>query len=90
MSSLRACLHVKFNFEQGTLRSFVYERYLVLQSIHWGQRVMERGLKYRTGMNLLSKFCIAVSATQKLNCVAVGVICVAVFFFGVFWRRKKC
>ena len=33
----------------------------------------------RTGMNLLSKFCIAVSATQKLNCVAVGVICVAVF-----------
>ena len=32
-----------------------------------------------TGMNLLSKFCIAVSATQKLNCVAVGVICVAVF-----------
>ena len=48
MSSLRACLHVKFNFEQGTLRSFVYERYLVLQSIHWGQRVMERGLKYRT------------------------------------------
>ena len=30
-------------------------------------------------MNLLSKFCIAVSATQKLNCVAVGVICVAVF-----------
>ena len=31
------------------------------------------------GMNLLSKFCIAVSATQKLNCVAVGVICVAVF-----------
>ena len=32
------------------------------------------------GMNLLSKFCIAVSATQKLNCVAVGVICVAVFW----------
>ena len=30
-------------------------------------------------MNLLSKFCIAVSATRKLNCVAVGVICVAVF-----------
>ena len=30
-------------------------------------------------MNLLSKFCIAVSATQKLNCVAVGVICVAAF-----------
>ena len=40
-----------------------------------------------TGMNLLSKFCIAVSATQKLNCVAVGVICVAVFF-GVFWRKN--
>ena len=38
-------------------------------------------------MNLLSKFCIEVSATQKLNCVAVGVICVAVFF-GVFWRKK--
>ena len=34
---------------------------------------------YISGMNLLSKFCIAVSATQKLNCVAVGVICVAVF-----------
>ena len=34
-----------------------------------------------TGMNLLSKFCIAVSATRKLNCVAVGVICVAVFFW---------
>ena len=32
------------------------------------------------GMNLLSKFCIAVSATQKSNCVAVGVICVAVFW----------
>ena len=32
-------------------------------------------------MNLLSKFCIAVSATRKLNCVAVGVICVAVFFW---------
>ena len=32
-----------------------------------------------SGMNLLSTFCIAVSATQKLNCVAVGVICVAVF-----------
>ena len=40
------------------------------------------------GMNLLSKFCIAVSATQKLNCVAVGVICVAVFF-GVFWRKNN-
>ena len=40
-------------------------------------------------MNLLSKFCIAVSATRKLNCVAVGVICVAVFFFGVFWRKKN-
>ena len=40
-----------------------------------------------TGMNLLSKFCIAVSATRKLNCVAVGVICVAVFFL-VFWRKK--
>ena len=39
------------------------------------------------GMNLLSKFCIAVSATRKLNCVAVGVICVAGFFF-VFWRKK--
>ena len=39
------------------------------------------------GMNLLSKFCIAVSATRKLNCVAVGVICVAVFFV-VFWRKK--
>ena len=26
-------------------------------------------------MNLLSKFCIAVSATRKWNCVAVGVIC---------------
>ena len=36
-------------------------------------------LKETAGMNLLSKFCIAVSATQKLNCVAVGVICVAVF-----------
>ena len=34
---------------------------------------------YATRMNLLSKFCIAVSATQKLNCVAVGVICVAAF-----------
>ena len=34
-----------------------------------------------TGMNLLSKFCIAVSATRKLNCVAVGVICVTVFFW---------
>ena len=32
-----------------------------------------------TGMNLLSKFCIAVSTTQKLNGVAVGVIYVAVF-----------
>ena len=38
-----------------------------------------RGKQHMTGMNLLSKFCIAVSATQKLNCVAVGVICVAVF-----------
>ena len=38
-------------------------------------------------MNLLSKFCIAVSATQKSNCVAVGVICVAVF--GVFWRKNN-
>ena len=37
-----------------------------------------------TGMNLLSKFCIAVSATQKSNCVAVGVICVA-----VFWRKNN-
>ena len=38
----------------------------------------------RSGMNLLSKFCIAVSATRKWNCVAVGVICVAVFllYFG--------
>ena len=35
---------------------------------------------YNSGMNLLSKFCIAVSATRKWNCVAVGVICVAVFF----------
>ena len=35
------------------------------------------------GMNLLSKFCIAVSASRKLNCVAVGVICVAVFFWCV-------
>ena len=32
-------------------------------------------------MNLLSKFCIALSATRKLNCVPVGAICVAVFFF---------
>ena len=39
-----------------------------------------------TGMNLLSKFCIAVSATGKLNCVAVGVICVAVFF-GVLEKK---
>ena len=39
-----------------------------------------------TGMNLLSKFCIAVSATRKLNCVAVGVICVAVFF-GVLEKK---
>ena len=31
-------------------------------------------------MNLMSKLCIAVSATQKLNCVAVGVTCVAVFW----------
>ena len=31
------------------------------------------------GMHSLSKFCIAVSATRKLNCVAGGVICVAVF-----------
>ena len=38
------------------------------------------------GMNLLSKFCIAVSATRKLNCVAVGVICVAVFF-GVLEKK---
>ena len=29
-------------------------------------------------MNLLLKFYKAVSATQKFNCVAVGVICVAV------------
>ena len=28
-----------------------------------------------SGMNLLSKICIAVSATRKLNCVASGVIC---------------
>ena len=36
--------------------------------------------KVYTGMNLLSNFCITVSATRKLNCVAVGVICVAVFW----------
>ena len=40
-------------------------------------------------MNLLSKFCIAVSATQKLNCVAVGVICVAVFFLVCFGEEKN-
>ena len=39
-----------------------------------------------SGMNLLSTFCIAVSATRKLNCVAVGVICVAVFF-GVLEKK---
>ena len=38
-------------------------------------------------MNLLSKFCIAVSATRKLNCVAVGVIRVAVFFFDVLEKK---
>ena len=37
-------------------------------------------------MNLLSKFCVAVSATRKLNCIAPGVICVAVIF-GVFWKK---
>ena len=42
-----------------------------------------------TGMNLLSKFCIAVSATRKLNCVAVGVICVAAFFFGVLEKKNS-
>ena len=46
-----------------------------LQSVPRGYRRST----YTTGMNLLSKFCIAVSATRKLNCVAVGVICVAVF-----------
>ena len=39
------------------------------------------------GMNLLSNFCIAVSATQKLNCVAVGVIRVAVFFLVCFGEK---
>ena len=37
-------------------------------------------------MNLLSKFCIAVSATQKLNCVAVD-LCSS--FFGVFRRKNN-
>ena len=37
-------------------------------------------------MNLLSKVCIAVSATRKLNCVAVGVICAAVI---LVWFGEK-
>ena len=58
-------------------------------SVNMYSRVsIEDSLSYTAGMNLLSKFCIAVSATQKLNCVAVGVICVAVFF-GVFWRKNN-
>ena len=32
-----------------------------------------------SGMNLLPKFCVAVFATQKSNCVAVGLICIAFF-----------
>ena len=50
-------------------------------------RTAQYTVKYNAGMNLLSKFCIAVSAIQKLNCVAVGVICVAVFFWCVLEKK---
>ena len=56
---------------------------------HNGERfafLSSDGFAPGAGMNSLSKFCIAVSATRKLNCVAVGVICVAVFF-GVLEKK---